>query len=191
MSIMTAKPIKKRIDKKEVWIVEGRKQFAKYGLKGINIDDLSKKIGISRTSFYHFYKTKDKFLKEMVDFWVEDGTLRVVNAVKDIIDPKERLHRIFDLALHNYLNDQFLAQMRNAAKKDRYMRTILEQTEKLRIQAVEQVFIDFGYEKGIARDRALLVYLVYLGFLEHFKTKDYPEEAIRRVANATINSFFI
>ena len=102
-----SKKINKGQNRKKVWIMAGRDQFAEHGLKGINIDHLSMSVGVARTSFYHFFKTKDQFLKEIVDYWIEDGSERLIKNFEKVKDPKERLMTVYELALRNKINDQF------------------------------------------------------------------------------------
>jgi len=174
--------------KKEVWIKAGRDQFAKHGLKGINIDDLSKNIGISRTSFYHFFKTKNQFLHEMADYWMEDGTVRIIESTKGIGDPKKRMQMIFDLALHNQINDRFMAQLRYAAVKNVYLKMKMKESEDLRIKALTNLFDDLGYKGKESQEHANLIYYLFLGFLEYHKSEGYSEDDIKKFTKTAISN---
>jgi AcrR family transcriptional regulator len=183
---LMSKKKKKDQNRKEVWIVAGRDQFAEHGLKGINIDHLSKTVGIARTSFYHFFKTKDQFLREVVDYWVQDGSMRLLKIFKKIDDPREQLLTIYELALGNNVNDQFKSQMRNAALKNKFLKKKLEETETLRIEFMTQLFRDFGFDNEDSKERALIGYQIYLGFLEFHKTTGYNQSEIKRLQDIAI-----
>ena len=125
-------------------LVEGRKQFARSGPAGINIDAMCKKVGVSRTSFYHFFDSKAEFLKHLARFWQEDGTLNPLSKTQHIEDPKKRLRTLLEIAFHDQLNNQFHVQLRIAALKNPSLRKTLRETERSRLQALRQFFMDAG-----------------------------------------------
>ena len=176
--------------KKQVWIIAGRDQFAKYGMKGINVDILSRKLNISRTSFYHFFRTKDEFLQEMVDYWIKDGTVRVIESTKHIKDPKERMKKIYDLALHNLVNDMFMSQLRYAAARNKFLKNKMDEAEDLRIKTLTNLFNDLGLKDKESKERAYFVYFLFLGFLEYYKSEGYTEDKIQQFTNTVINTLF-
>jgi AcrR family transcriptional regulator len=186
--VLSPKKKKRSKERKEVWIIAGRDQFAKYGLKGINVDDLSKNVGISRTSFYHFFKTKDQFLKEMTNYWIQDGTVRIIESTMDIKDPKARMQKIFDLALHNNMNDKFLAQLRYVAPQNSFLKKKMSEAEALRIKTLTKLFSELDQKTEKSGEYAHLIYMLFLGFGEYHKVEGYREETIQRFINMVMSN---
>ena len=54
------------------WLNAGLEMLA-YG-PHINVDTISKKIGVSRTSFYHLFGNKSGFVERIGEYWEYSGT---------------------------------------------------------------------------------------------------------------------
>jgi AcrR family transcriptional regulator len=50
-------------DNKQIWIITGYEIFSKEGYVGLKIERLSKKVGISKSSFYHHFADLDFFIE--------------------------------------------------------------------------------------------------------------------------------
>lgn len=53
------------IDHKDIWIKTGYETFALDGKSGLKIEPLAKKVGISKSSFYHHFVDLDCFLENL------------------------------------------------------------------------------------------------------------------------------
>jgi AcrR family transcriptional regulator len=51
---------------KEVWISAGYKAFGLEGVKGLKIEELARKVGISKSSFYHHFADLEYFVEELL-----------------------------------------------------------------------------------------------------------------------------
>jgi len=49
------------------WIEKGYKHFALYGPENLSINKLSKEMGVSRASFYHYFGDMEIFIEELLD----------------------------------------------------------------------------------------------------------------------------
>ncbi len=81
-------------DNKEIWIITGYENFALEGLSGLKIEPLAKKVGKSKSSFYHHFADVDYFL----DFLLK---LHIKNTC--IISLKERNAQNIDPELINII----------------------------------------------------------------------------------------
>ena len=46
-------------------VERSQKTVIKKGVEAVNIDEMSKKLGVAKTSFYHFFKSKSEFLDRL------------------------------------------------------------------------------------------------------------------------------
>ena len=44
-------------DKKKIWLIHGYQEVIKGGFYSLNVDALSTRVGIAKTSFYQFYNS--------------------------------------------------------------------------------------------------------------------------------------
>lgn len=58
-------------DSKEIWIKTGYEIFALSGQNGLKIEPLAKKVGISKSSFYHFFADLELFVDELLKHHIE------------------------------------------------------------------------------------------------------------------------
>jgi AcrR family transcriptional regulator len=52
----------------EKWIKAGYELFANFGEKGLKIETMAQKMGISKSSFYHHFAALDLFLDELLNY---------------------------------------------------------------------------------------------------------------------------
>lgn len=63
----------KSLESRKIWIEKGYEHFALYGPENLSINKISKEIGSSRASFYHFFGDLDVFIEELLDKHWEIG----------------------------------------------------------------------------------------------------------------------
>lgn len=78
---------------KEKWVNEGYKQFAENGPDKLSINNISRAIGSSRASFYHYFGELDIFIDELLavhwnisETFKETGKKRCRNLLPDVYD---------------------------------------------------------------------------------------------------------
>ena len=57
----------KSLKSKKIWIEKGYEHFALFGPENLSINKISKEIGCSRASFYHYFGDIDVFIEELLD----------------------------------------------------------------------------------------------------------------------------
>lgn len=55
---------------KDIWIETGYELFAKYGADGIKVESLSKKVGVSKSSFYYHFIDKELFVENLLEYHI-------------------------------------------------------------------------------------------------------------------------
>jgi AcrR family transcriptional regulator len=63
------------IDTKEIWIRTGYESFAVAELNGLRIEPLAKKVGISKSSFYHHFADLDIFIEHLLRYHIQQAYL--------------------------------------------------------------------------------------------------------------------
>jgi AcrR family transcriptional regulator len=58
-------------DSKEIWIKTGYEIFALSGQNGLKIEPLAKRVGISKSSLYHFFADLELFVDELLKHHIE------------------------------------------------------------------------------------------------------------------------
>jgi AcrR family transcriptional regulator len=53
-------------DKAEIWIIKGYEVFSVLGVEGLKIEPLAKQVGISKSSFYHYFADIEIFIDKIL-----------------------------------------------------------------------------------------------------------------------------
>ncbi len=123
--------------------------FARYGYDGVSVSMIVKAAGVSKGAFFHYWKTKEDLLAELIDVVmqrIKEGYKRIKS--ENIGDPVEKLTRVFEEAVHvkegfkSYivLFMRLLFDPENPVR-DRYIKTFWEMMERF----IEE---DLGVEVG-------------------------------------------
>ncbi|MFZ5569906.1 MAG: TetR/AcrR family transcriptional regulator [Thermodesulfobacteriota bacterium] len=67
-----------------------------------NIRDVAKKAGVSFSTIYHYYGSKERLLFSFVDIWLGELTERMVDHLKGIHDLKEKMRKVLWVQLDYY-----------------------------------------------------------------------------------------
>lgn len=62
-------------EKKEIWIRAGYESFALFGLNGLKIEPLAKKVGKSKSSFYHYFADIEFFTEELLKYYLKQASI--------------------------------------------------------------------------------------------------------------------
>jgi AcrR family transcriptional regulator len=68
IGVFSFKPSVTMTDSREIWIKTGYKIFALSGQSGLKIEPLAKKVGKSKSSFYHFFADLELFVDELLRY---------------------------------------------------------------------------------------------------------------------------
>lgn len=67
-----------------------------------NIRDVAKKAGVSFSTIYHYYGSKERLLFSFVDIWLGELTDRIVDHLKGIENLKEKMRKVLWVQLDYY-----------------------------------------------------------------------------------------
>ena len=74
--------------KRKIWLVAGYPEVIENGFFDFNIDKLSDKIKIAKTSFYHYYHSKEMYLNELINYWATEKWVDIKNSLNLVIKLK-------------------------------------------------------------------------------------------------------
>ncbi|MFZ4740730.1 MAG: TetR/AcrR family transcriptional regulator [Bacteroidales bacterium] len=58
---------------KEIWIKIGYEIFSLSGKSGLKVEPLAKKVGKSKSSFYHFFADMESFIEELLTYHIDQS----------------------------------------------------------------------------------------------------------------------
>ena len=108
-------------EKEEIWIIKGYETFAFLGENGLKVEQLAKSVGISKSSFYHYFADLEIFIEKLFLYHLEKSK---------VIAEKEKLAKTINPELINILIEHktdllFNRQLRINANKQNHKNTLL------------------------------------------------------------------
>lgn len=152
---------------REGWLAAAREAFVESGLEAVKIQPLASRLNLSRTSFYWFFKDRAALLEALLQDWEATNTDSLVTAAGAYAET------ISEAALNLigiFLDDGpfeagFDLAMRGWAHQSDAVAARVNAADAVRLEAIRQMFIRFGFAPDEADARARTVYLVQIGYI--------------------------
>jgi AcrR family transcriptional regulator len=145
---------------------------------------LAEKLRLSRTSFYWFYKDRQALLAALIQGWRDKNTGGLITQSERYADSiGEAILNVFDCWLNSELFDSRLEfAVRSWAQQSASVAREIKAADAARIEALQGMFIRFGYAAQAADVRARTIYLTQIGYIS-MKTKEDPGPRMGRIAH--------
>ena len=126
----------KTVDK---WIEKGYEHFGIYGPEKLSIKQMANEATISRTSFNYYFKNKDEFINELLNYHL-DINIKYCEAAK--VYCKNYLPDIHKMVLMYPIGYRFHKQLFNYRTVPKFNETFIKCNEISAREFVVQLFID-------------------------------------------------
>jgi AcrR family transcriptional regulator len=151
----------------DVWLGAAYESLLEAGVEAVKIQPLAKKLNLSRTSFYWFFKDREELLDALVSRWREKNTGNLVKQAEAYAETvAEAMLNVFDCWLDGGLFDsQFEFAVRSWALQSPETLREVQSADQQRLDALSRMFLRFGYDVAQADVRARTIYLVQIGYI--------------------------
>lgn len=142
--------------------------LAEEGARGVTIDRLAERVGLSKGSFYHHFRGMPGFKTALLAHFEAEHTTRFIDAVEHegAATPRAKLERLLALVLSeehvNHGPDVEVA-MRAWAQQDLGVRAAQERVDQIRIDYVRDLWLVLGGNANEAVQMGQLIYLLLIG----------------------------
>ncbi|MEO9331843.1 TetR/AcrR family transcriptional regulator [Pseudomonas guguanensis] len=156
------------------WLEAAYESLIESGIEAVRILPLAKRLKLSRTSFYWFFKDRDELLAALLERWRVKNTESLVSQSQAYAESlAEATLNVFDCWLNPALFDsQFEFAVRSWALQDACVAAQVEIADKTRLAALAGLFVRFGYEALPADVRARSLYLTQIGYISMNSRED-------------------
>ncbi|AXO13857.1 TetR/AcrR family transcriptional regulator [Thalassospira indica] len=158
----------------EIWLNAAYDALIETGVDGVKIQPLAKRLSLSRTSFYWFFKDRKELLGALLDLWREKNTGNLIKQTEAYAETvSEAMLNIIDCWLMPDLFDSRLEfAVRSWSMQSDDVRAEIEKADQQRLDALAKLFIHFGQEERMADVRARAIYLVQIGYISMKANED-------------------
>ncbi len=149
-------------------------QIAEHGIAGINIAGLAASLQVTTGSFYWHFSSRDELIEAALDLW-ETERIDVIETLRDISDPRQRLEQLVGDVYRNRERGALFAALQASASDPR-VSSRLRRTTQRRLTFLSQTYRELGYPMAKARHAALALYSLYTGLWEVIRTLPVSDE---------------
>ena len=167
---------------KEIWRNAAYEQLISEGIDAVKIMPLAKRLNLTRTGFYWFFKDISELHASMVRSWESKNTDNLVDrCAADAFSISEGLFNLMDCWLDPTLFDARLdLAIRNWARADVDLQQRVMLADTRRIKAVAEMFARHGFTHEQAEVRSLTVIYTQIGYIS-MPVSENPQERLERV----------
>ncbi|MEM9551265.1 MAG: TetR/AcrR family transcriptional regulator [Pseudomonadota bacterium] len=148
------------------WLNVAMDALVSDGVDQVKVLNLAERMGVSRSSFYWYFRSRQDLLDALLDHWQATNTaglVRMAEAPAETITAAVcNVHRcvvnadLFDTALDFAVRDW--------ARRSGKVRRMLDQSDARRLAALRAMFERFGYDGDEAETRARVLYYMQIGY---------------------------
>ncbi|MDX0801022.1 TetR family transcriptional regulator [Sinorhizobium medicae] len=166
----------------DVWLGAAYESLLEAGVDAVKIQPLAKKLNLSRTSFYWFFKDREELLDALVIRWREKNTGNLIKQAEAYAETvAEAMLNVFDCWLDSSLFDsQFEFAVRSWAIQSPEILAEVQRADQQRLEALTRMFQRFGQNEARADVRARTIYLVQIGYIS-MQTKEDTAVRMKRI----------
>ncbi|MEM9048440.1 MAG: TetR/AcrR family transcriptional regulator [Pseudomonadota bacterium] len=148
------------------WLSAALDRLVSDGVDSVKVLSLSARLGVSRSSFYWYFKSRQDLLDALLAHWQNTNTAGLVGqAEQPAATITEAVcnvfHCVFDPALFDTALDY---AVRDWARRSARVRAIVEASDRSRLAALVAMFARFGYRDDEAVTRARVLYYMQIGY---------------------------
>ncbi len=148
------------------WLEIALSVLALEGVDHVTVLNLSERLGVSRSSFYWYFKNRDELLDALLDRWDELNTRSIVaEAEAPAATVNEAVCNVFRCWVNPAIFSPRLDfAVREWARRSAHVRKALDRSDRVRTEAMKALFVRFGYEDEDAFVRARVLYYMQIGY---------------------------
>jgi AcrR family transcriptional regulator len=142
------------------WLEVGLALLEEAGAEALTIESLTSRLGVTKGSFYHHFANYQDFKERLLEFWEEEGTLRIIQWAEKEASPPEKLERVLQASLHPSRLD---VALRAWALQDERVRVHQQRIDQQRLAYLEALAYAHTADRLSARQLARVFYSIYVG----------------------------
>lgn len=152
---------------RDAWILAARDALIEGGLEAVKIDRLAKTLKAERRSFYYHFKDRDALLDELLQHWEIHNTKSYEEALNvNNNNGETELETINNMWLEEKtFNPAYDSAMRDWARISKPVARVVMRVDRKRIEILNRIFRDLGYEDPEAFIRARVAYFHQVGYI--------------------------
>ena len=151
---------------REDWLTLAARALVERGVSQVKVLTLANQLGVSRSSFYWYFRSRKDLLDQLLARWEEQNTRAVLeHAARPAGNICRAVMHLFECFIDP---DQFDPRLdfavREWARRSPEVRKRVDAADTARANAIRDMFLRHGYEATEAFTRARIIYFMQIGY---------------------------
>lgn len=148
------------------WLAVAMDVLVSQGIEQVKVLTLGERLGVSRSSFYWYFKNRQHLLEALLNVWENQNTGAIVAhtllPADTITAAVCNLFRCFvDIDVFNHQLD---FAVREWSRRSGPVRHVVDRSDAARVEAIRAMFERHGYASNDAASRARILYYMQIGY---------------------------
>jgi AcrR family transcriptional regulator len=132
------------------------------GFGGLKLAEVCNRLGVTTGSFYHYFPNWPAYTQELVAYWVQDRTVRLIEAIRLEVDPRRRIEAIIQVGLS--LPHGAESAIRSWSSVDPYVNKVQSDVDKQRYNILYESALQMVNDPRQAEVYAAWAVYVFIGY---------------------------
>ena len=164
------------------WIDKGYELFSRSGPDGVRVQTLARKLGVSKSSFYHYFGDQESFIELLLEehaHIAEQYTVEVKRC--KVLDPD-----FIDVVMKYKSSILFQQQLRNHSENPDFERVYRQITDSIATAVLDVWAKYMGISSDMSAARSLYLIIVDV-FYERLNQKRFTHQWIHNLLEEIVN----
>jgi len=151
---------------REDWLDVAAEDLVERGVSQVKVLTLANKLGVSRSSFYWYFRGRKDLLDQLLARWEDRNTRAVLDhAARPAGNICRAVMHLFECFIDPRQFDPRLDfAVREWARRSAQVRARLDAADETRVVAIRDMFLRHGYEAADAFSRARIIYFMQISY---------------------------
>lgn len=148
------------------WVQLALEILVSQGVEKLKVLNLAQGLGVSRSSFYWFFKSRRDLLDHLLEYWEQKNTSGLIaHACLPAGSITEAILNVFECWVDENVYDPRLDfAIREWARRSKPVRRLVQEADEQRVQALTEMYQRYGYADQDAFIRARILYFMQVGY---------------------------
>ena len=155
---------------RESYFEAGLEILADTGFGGLKLAEVCSRLGVTSGSFYHYFTNWGAYTQDLIEYWRQDRTVRVIEVIRSQPSPRKRIEAIIATGLT--LPHSAEAAIRAWSSMNPRVLVVQQEVDQQRFDVLYESALDIVHRPAQARTFAAWAIYVFVGYEQSTLPKD-------------------
>ena len=147
---------------RESYFEAGLEILADTGFGGLKLAEVCSRLGVTSGSFYHYFTNWGAYTQDLIEYWRQDRTVRVIEVIRSQPSPRKRIEAIIATGLT--LPHSAEAAIRAWSSMNPRVLVVQQEVDQQRFDVLYESALDIVHRPAQARTFAAWAIYVFVGY---------------------------